>query len=57
MISLQEFFESIIDVPRMKVGKKQSLNSLICKETSLFARRLKDESKSWIPRLPEITLN
>ncbi|MDQ1279304.1 MAG: CRISPR-associated endonuclease Cas1 [Thermoproteota archaeon] len=52
--SLNQFFESNVNIPRVKVGKKQSFNSLICEETSLFARYLRKESESWVPRLPAL---
>ena len=50
--ALNQFFESKVAAPRVKVGKKQSLNSLICEEAMLFAKHLRSEHKSWIPRLP-----
>lgn len=53
--ALNSFFESKVNVPRIKIGNKQSLDSLICEETLLFAKYLRDESKSWTPRLPVLT--
>lgn len=51
--ALKTFFESKT-VPKVKIGRNQSLDSLICEETLLFAKYLRDERKSWVPRLPNI---
>lgn len=51
MKKLDVFFESIVEVPRIKVGKKQSINTLINEETLLFARYLRNEMKEWLPRI------
>ena len=53
--ALTVFFDDImIDVPRIKFGRRQSLDSLICEEASQFAQYLRGEKKEWIPRLPMI---
>lgn len=52
--ALNLFFESKVNIPRINVGNKQSLNSLIDEEALLFAKYLRNEKKIWIPRLPEL---
>jgi hypothetical protein len=51
MKSLDGFFETIIEIPRIKVGKRQTLVTLVSEETLLFAKFLRDERKIWIPRI------
>jgi len=40
---LNEYFESYVDVPRMKVGKKQTIEAFINEEAMLFAKFLRNE--------------
>jgi CRISPR-associated protein Cas1 len=51
---LNNYFVSAIEIPRIKVGKKQELESLIGEEASLFAKYLRCESPTWIPRIAEL---
>jgi hypothetical protein len=46
------FFEFMIDVPRIRVGKKQSLETLINEEALLFAKHIRNEKPKWFPRIP-----
>lgn len=48
---LNAFFERIVDVERIKVGKRQTIDMLISEEVFL-AKYLRKERKDWIPRLP-----
>ena len=48
---LNHFFESYVKVPRIKVGKKQSIETLINEEAVLFSRHLRNEKDSWTPRI------
>jgi len=45
------FFEVIVEVPRIKVGKKQTVETLINEETLLFAKYLRNERREWNPRI------
>ena len=49
---LNSFFNSMVNVERIKVGKRQSIDTLIGEEALLFAKFLRNERKDWIPRLP-----
>jgi hypothetical protein len=53
MRKLNGFFESIVDIPRVKHGNKQTLETLINEETMLFARYLRNEKPNWHPRIIE----
>ena len=53
MTKLEVFFELKVEIPRIKVGKRQTLETLINEETLLFARYLRKEGKTWIPRIPK----
>ena len=49
------FFRSIVDIPRIKVGKKQEVKTLISEEAFLFAKYLRKERKEWIPRIVNLS--
>ena len=51
MKKLDSLFESKIEIPRIKVGQKQSVETLINEEALLLAKFLHDERKTWIPRI------
>ena len=48
---LNEFFEVKVNVPRIRVGKKQSIETLITEETLRLSMFLRNEKKSWIPEI------
>ena len=51
MTKLNTFFESSVEIPRIKVGKKQSVETLINEEALLFAMYLRNEKKDWVTRI------
>jgi len=51
---LNSLFESEIDIPRIRYGKKQTLDTLISEEALLLAKFLRSEIKYWNPRNPTI---
>ena len=51
MKELNGYFESRVEVPRIRVGKRQTIETLINDETLLLAKFLRNERKTWIPRL------
>ena len=51
MKKLEMFFESKVEIPRIKVGKKQTIETLINEEALLLARFLRDERKTWNSRI------
>jgi len=48
---LNNYFESNIEIPRIRVGKRQTLETLINEEALLFAKYLRNERQNWIPRV------
>jgi hypothetical protein len=54
MKRLNAFFDSKVDIPRIKHGKKQTLETLINEEALLFANFLRHEHESWVPRIPSL---
>ena len=51
---LNELFECWVDVPRIKHGSRQTLETLINEEALLLAKYLRDEKNSWLPRITRV---
>jgi CRISPR-associated protein Cas1 len=51
MRKLNDYFESEVEIPRIKHGEKQSLETLISEEALLFAKYLRHERETWMPRI------
>jgi len=51
MNRLDIYFKFIVRVPRIKFGKRQSIETLINEEVSLLAKYLRNEKTAWNPRL------
>jgi len=51
MKQLDAFFEAMVEVPRMRVGRRQTVETFINEEALLFAKFLRGERESWIPRI------
>lgn len=45
------YFEGKVEVPRIRYGYRQTLETLINEEALLLAKYLRDERKTWIPRI------
>ena len=45
MNRLNNFFESTVEIPRIKVGNKQTFETLMNEEALLFAKYLRNEKK------------
>ncbi len=54
MMKLNAVFESTVDIPRMKAGKRQTIETLISEEALLLAKFLRDENEIWTPRVARI---
>lgn len=50
MNKLNEFFESY-KVPRIRVGEKQTIETVINEEALLLAKFLRYECSTWLPRI------
>ena len=53
MKALNKFFANNVEIPRIKTGKRQTLETLISEECLLFAKFLRNERKEWAPRTPD----
>jgi CRISPR-associated protein Cas1 len=51
MYGLNRLFEAEVQIPRIRHGKKQKLETLINEEALLFARRLRIKNALWKPRI------
>jgi hypothetical protein len=51
---LNGLFNRVVEIPRIRHGERQTLDTLINEEALLFAKYLRDERKEWIPRLANI---
>jgi len=54
MTKLNTFFESSVKIPRIKVGKNQTIETLINKEALLLAEHLRNETEKWTLRVTVI---
>jgi CRISPR-associated protein Cas1 len=52
---LDGLFQSLVKVPRLKVGRRQEVESLINEEALLLAKYLRGERKEWVPRIANLT--
>ena len=51
MKRLFNYFEVKVEVPRIRVGNRQTIETLINEEALLLAKFLRDERKTWTPRI------
>jgi len=51
---LHDFFRRKVKIPRIRRGTKQEIESLINEEALLLAKYLRNERKSWEPRIVEL---
>jgi len=48
---LNQYFQSKVGIPRMRMGGEQEIETLINEEALLFARYLRNERKEWVSRI------
>jgi len=48
---MDKFLKSKVQIPRLTHGDKQRIETLISEEASLFAMYLRNDRKTWIPRI------
>jgi CRISPR-associated protein Cas1 len=51
MRELERFFESRVEIPLIRHGNKQRIETLINEEALLLAKYLRDEQNIWAPRI------
>jgi len=54
MNQLNGFFEAFVEIPRINVGERQTIETLINEEALLLAKFLRGEIKTWNPRLTSV---
>jgi hypothetical protein len=52
---LNEYFQTKIGIPRIRMGNEQEIETLINEEALLLAMYLRNEKQTWIPRTPPLT--
>lgn len=52
MKELDEYFLSRVEIPAMRHGKSQAVETLISEEALLLAKYLRNEKNAWVPRAP-----
>jgi CRISPR-associated protein Cas1 len=52
---LNKYFETKVDIARIKRGRRQEIETLINEEALLFAKYLRDEKPTWNPRIVELS--
>jgi hypothetical protein len=56
MKELEKYFESKVEIPLMRHGKRQRLETLINEEALLLAKYVRDEKKNWIPGISSVRI-
>ena len=51
---LNRFFIELVEIPRIRIGKRQNIETLISEEALLFAKYLRNERAEWIPRVARV---
>ena len=51
---LNNLFNRKVEIPRMRQGKSQTIDTLINEEVLLLAKFLRTEMKEWNPRQPSL---
>jgi hypothetical protein len=52
--NLNNYFENLVDIPRIKFGNRQTIETLINEECLLFEKYLRNEIDMWNPRIPSV---
>ena len=48
---LNLLFERVVEIPRIRHGSRQTLDTLINEEAYLFAKFLRNERETWVSRI------
>jgi hypothetical protein len=51
--SLNQYFQTRVRIPRIRIGDRQEIETLMNEETLLFAMFLRRERETWEPRIAE----
>jgi CRISPR-associated protein Cas1 len=51
MRRIDDYFQTKVDLPRIRMGERQEIETLISEEALLLAKYLRDEKPTWNPRI------
>ncbi len=51
---IEQLFKRQFEIPRIRNGQRHEFNTLINEEVKLFTKYLRNERKTWVPRIPEL---
>jgi len=51
---LNDYFETKVEIPKIRLGKQQKIETLVNEEAYLFAMYLRNEESSWISRIANL---
>ena len=51
---VNSMFLRVVEIPKLRNGEKQTISTLIQEEAQLLAKYLRNERKTWIPRIPAL---
>ena len=54
MRELNDYFDTKIELPRIRSGKRQRIETLINEEALLLAKYIRGETAIWFPRFPNM---
>jgi len=54
MRELEGYFESKVEIPLIRYGKRQKIETLINEEALLLAKYLRGEKTDWTPRIATV---
>lgn len=54
---LNRHFQSMVQIPRVRMGEKQEIETLISEEAFLFSQYVGNERKDWNPRIANLDFN
>lgn len=57
LTKLNDYFKTSVEIPRIRVGERQTVETLINEEALLFAKYLREERKEWMPRIGHVISN
>ena len=51
MRTLSQYFENMFEIPRIRVCKRQTVETQINEEALLLAAFMRDERETWMPKI------
>lgn len=54
---LSQYFQSEVEIPRIRMGKRQEIETMINEEALLLAKYLRSEIIGWQPRVVDLNLH